>query len=185
MKIILHLNIVIKENFKGPNETKLIKTSCNDQRGCRWDLMRLTLPHTHKHTGTHLHSEFVFHIPSNGCVMTPVIKAGNCLTVVLRYWIRGQFCRHNWRQLDVKSLSSEMGSRAEQTHRRWYQHQREMLALCCLTLVNGIQPTCYPIPPETLTHSVPLPPGTRHSVHVITAVSLAEVYERQYAYKGI
>lgn len=107
---------------------------------------------SHIHTNTHLHSEFVFHILSTGCVMTPVIKAGNCLTVVLRYWIRGHFCRHNWRQLDVKSLSSEIGSRAEQTHRRWYQHQREMLALCCLTLVNGIQPTCYPIPPETLTH---------------------------------
>lgn len=142
--------------------------------------------HIHtKNTGSYLHSEFVFHILSTGCVMTPVIKAGNCLTVVVRYWIRGQFCRHNWRQLDVKSLSSEIGSRAEQTHRRWYQHQREMLALCCLTLVNGIQPTCYPIPPETLTHSVPLPPGTRHSVHVITAVSLAEVRYRSYLYKGI
>lgn len=116
--------------------------------------------HTHKHTGTH----FVFHILSTGCVMMPVIKVGNCLTEVLRYWIRGQFCRHNWRQLDVKSLSSEIGSRAEQTHRRWYQHQREMLALCCLTLVNGIQSTCYPIPPETLTDSVLLPLGTRHSM---------------------
>lgn len=38
---------------------------------------------------------FVFHILSTGCVMTPVIKAGNCLTVVLRYWIRGQLCRHS------------------------------------------------------------------------------------------
>lgn len=57
--------------------------------------------------------------------MTPVIKAGNCLTVVLRYWIWGQFSRHNLRQLDVKSLSSEIGSKAEQTHRSWYQHQRE------------------------------------------------------------
>lgn len=160
-----HLNTVIKENFKGSNETEVIKTSCNDQRGCRWDMMLLILSlSAHKHTGTHLHSEFVFHIPSTGCVMTPIIKAGNCLTVVLRYWIRWQFCRHNWRQLDVKSLSSEIGSRAEQTHRRWYQHQREMLALCCVTLVNGIQPTCYPIPPETLTDSVPLPPGTRHSM---------------------
>lgn len=141
--------------------------------------------HIHTNTQTHFHSEFVFHILSTGCVMTPVIKPGNCLTVVLRYWIRGQFWRHNWRQLDVKSLSSEIGSRAEQTHRRWYQHQREMLALCCLTLVNGIQPTCYPIPPETLMHSVPLPSGTRHSVHVITAVSLAEVCYRSYLYKGI
>lgn len=156
-----HLNIVIKENLKRSNETKLIKTSCNDELGCRWDLMLFTLhTHTHKHTGTH----FVFHILSTGCVMMPVIKVGNCLTEVLRYWIRGQFCRHNWRQLDVKSLSSEIGSRAEQTHRRWYQHQREMLALCCLTLVNGIQSTCYPIPPETLTDSVLLPLGTRHSM---------------------
>lgn len=115
-----------------------------------------TNTHMHASTPTHMHSEFGFHILSTGCVMTPVIKAGNCLTVVLRYWIRGQFCRHNRRQLDVKSLSGEIGSRAEQTHRRWYQHQREMLALCCLTLVNGSPVTLSP--PETLTDSVPLPP---------------------------
>lgn len=126
--------------------------------------MGFDAPRTQTQRHTHLHPEFVFHILSTGCVMTPVIKAGNCLTVVLRYWIRGQLGRHNWRQLDVKSLSSEIGSRAEQTHRRWYQHQREMLALYCLTLVNGIQPTCYPIPSETLTDSVPLPLGTRHSM---------------------
>lgn len=111
--------------------------------------MLLTPPYTHARTQSN--SEFLFHILSTECVMTPIIKAGNCLTVVLRYWIWGQFCRHNRRRLDVKSLSSEIGSRAEQTHRRWYQHQREMQALCCLTLVNGTQPTCYPIPPETLT----------------------------------
>lgn len=126
--------------------------------------MGFDAPRTQTQRHTHSHSEFVFHILSTGCVMTPVIKAGNCLTVVLRYWIRGQLGRHNWRQLDVKSLSSEIGSRAEQTHRRWYQHQREMLALCCLTLMNGIQPTCYPIPSETLTDSVPSPLGTRHSM---------------------
>ncbi|CAB1429802.1 unnamed protein product [Pleuronectes platessa] len=100
--------------------------------------------------------------------MTPVIKAGNCLEVALRYWIQGQFSRRRRRQLDVKSLSSEIGSRAEQTHRRWYQRREEMLALCCLTLVKCTLPTCYPIsppplPPETLTDSVRLPPGTRHS----------------------
>lgn len=110
-----HLNIIIKENLKRSNETKPINTSCNDERGWRWDLILFIL-HTHKHRGTHLHSEFVFHILSTGCVMMPVIKVGNCLTEVLRYWIRGQFCRHNWRQLDVKSLSSEIESRAEQTH---------------------------------------------------------------------
>lgn len=105
---------------------------------------------THKHAAARLRSEFVFHILSAGCVMTPVIKVGNCLTEVLRYWIRGQFCRRGRRRVDVKSLSGEIGSRAEQTHRRWYQHQREMLALCWLTLVNGIQSTCYPIPPPRL-----------------------------------
>ena len=154
-----HLNIVIKETFKGSNETKLRKTSCNDQRGCRWELWLLALP---QHTDTHAHrrSEFVFHILSTGCVMTPVIKAGNCLEVLLRYWIQGQFSRRHRRQLDVKSLSSEIGSRAEQTHRRWYQRQEEMLALCCLTLVNGTLPTCYPIPPETLPDSVPSPNQT-------------------------
>lgn len=135
-------------------------------RECRWDWMLLTpLPHTHKHRCTHSRSEFVYYIQSTGCVMMAVIKAGNCLTAVPCYWIRGPFCRHSRRQLDVKSLSSEIGSRAEQTHRRWYQHQREMLALCCLTLLNGTQPTCYPIPPGTLTNSVPFPPGTRHSVY--------------------
>lgn len=101
----------------------------------------------HKQPDVQLHSEFLLHILSTGCVMMPFIKVGNCLTEVLRYWIRGQFCRHKWRQLDVKSLSSEIGSRAEQAHRGWYQHQREMLALCCLTLVNGTQSTCYPILP--------------------------------------
>lgn len=141
-----HLNAVIKENLKRCNETILIKTSCSDERRCRWDTTLFTL-WTHKHAGAHLRSEFVVHILSAGCVMTPVIKVGNCLTEVLRYWIRGQFCRHNRRRVDVKSLSSEIGSRAEQTHRRWYQHQRQMLALCWLTLVNGIQSTCYPIPP--------------------------------------
>lgn len=72
----------------------------------------------HTNARAHLHSEYVFHILFTGCVMTPVIKTGNCLTVVPCYWIQGQFCRHNQRQLDVKSLSSEIGSKAEQTHRR-------------------------------------------------------------------
>lgn len=103
----------------------------------------------HHHTKRqYSNSEFVFHILSTGWVMTPVIKAGNCLTAVQRYWIPGLFCRHNQRQLDVKSLSSEIGSRAEQTHKRCYQHQREMQALCCLTFANGTQPTCYLILPR-------------------------------------
>lgn len=36
-----------------------------------------------KHTDTHSHSEFVFHILSTGCVMTPVIKVGNCSGALL------------------------------------------------------------------------------------------------------
>lgn len=173
-----HLNIVIKENLKRSNETKLIKTSCNDEQGCRWDLMLFTL-HTHKHTGTH----FGFHILSTGCVMMPVIKVGNCLTEVLRYWIRGQFCRHYWRQLDVKSLSSEIGSRAEQTQKM-------------VSASKGDASIVLSDPCEWHSvHLLPYPPWDSHwlcplaswnqTLHVITAVSLAEVRYRSYLYKGI
>lgn len=83
----------------------------------------------------------------------------------------------------MKSLSGEIGSRAEQTHGRWYRHQREMLALCCVTLVDSVQSTCYPIPPETLTDSFLFSLGIRHCL--ITAASVAEVSNRSYLHKGI
>lgn len=118
------LIIIIKDNFKASNETRLIRTSCNDQR---WDLMLLTFPHANKHTHkrTHTHSEYIFHILSTGCVMMSVIKMGNCLTVVPCYWIYGPFRRYNQKQLNVKSLSSELGRKAERTYRRRYRHQRD------------------------------------------------------------
>lgn len=85
------------------------------------------LPPTYSTTHiTHSHPKLVFHILSTGCVMMAIIKVGNCLTVVPCYWICGQFCRHSRRQLDVKSLSGEIGSSAEHTHGWWYQDQREM-----------------------------------------------------------
>lgn len=99
-----------------------------------------TLIHTNTHTHTHLHSEYIFHILSTGHVMMPVIKMGNCLTVVPCDWIQGQFCRHNQKQLDVKPLSSEIESKAEQTYRRWYQHQREMVVLWIWPLWMAFSP---------------------------------------------
>lgn len=141
-----------------------------------------TLP-AHKHTGYRLHSEFVFHILSAGCVMMPVIKVGNCLTEVLRYWIQRQFWGHKWRQLDVKSLSGEIGSRAEQPLRGWYQHQMEMLALCWLTLVNDIHSNCYPIPPMRLLPALSLA-SWNQTLLVITVVSLADDGNGSYLYKG-
>lgn len=43
-----HLNTVIKGKLKHSNETKLIKTSCNDERGSRCDPTRIT-QHTRRH----------------------------------------------------------------------------------------------------------------------------------------
>lgn len=43
-----HLNIIIKANFKRSNDAELIKTSCNDERGCRRDGMLFTSTQTHR-----------------------------------------------------------------------------------------------------------------------------------------
>lgn len=43
-----HLNIVIKENLKRSNDAELIKASCDDERGCRWDGMLFPSTQTHR-----------------------------------------------------------------------------------------------------------------------------------------
>lgn len=104
--------------------------------------------HQHKHTGRGPRSEFLFHILSAGCVMMPFIKVGNYLTEVLCYWIWGQICRHNWRRVDVKSLSG---------------HSEEGISI----KGGGWMATHPPVTvssPGTLADSTPAPPRNRPSV---------------------
>lgn len=175
-----HLNIVIKENFKGPNETKLIKTSCNDERGCRWDMMQLT--HTHKHAGTRLHSEFVFHILSTGCVMTPVIKVGNCSGAAL---------------LDPGAvLQTQLEASGCKVAEQWNREQGWADTERMVSASKGDASIVLSDPCEWHSaHLLPYPPWDSHwlcplaswnqTLHVITAVSLAEVRDRSHPHKGI
>lgn len=147
--------------------------------------MQMGFDAAHIHTNTLQHSEFVFHILSTGCVMTPVIKAGNCLTVGLRYWIPGAVL-----QTQLEATGCKV---AEQWNREqgWADTQKMVSASKGDASIVQCDPCEWhsahllPYPPWD-SHSLgPLkPPGTRHSVHVIT-VSLAEVRHRSYPYKDI
>lgn len=158
MKKDSHLNIIVKDNFKCSNDAELIKTSCNDERACRWDAA---------HINTSTQAEFLFHILSAGCVMMPFIKVGNYLTEVLCYWIWGQICRHNWRRVDVKSLSG---------------HSEDGISI----KGGGWMATHPPVTvssPETLTDSTPAPPRNRPSV--LLRQLLMPILNRSFLHRGI